>query len=111
MIGSGLMGHVLREIAERIDPAKTDGRRITAWHAPKTTLFERDEAMEEERRNVALSLMDEDTLSFVVVRARRDGTTQACFDLGIAVDDPLWPAMTETLGRIVIEADRVQRAA
>lgn len=108
MIGGGLVGKALRELADTLDPPKTDGQRITAWHAPAETLFERDEGLERERREVAMSLMDEDTLGFVVARVRRDGAHRAAFDLGIALDDALWPSMNQMLGRVIIESDRVR---
>jgi hypothetical protein len=107
VIGGGLIGDGLRALADHFDPPKRDGRQIEAWHSPKETLFERDEGLEAERREVAMSLMDEDTLGFVVVRARRDGPVRATFDLGIAVEDPLWPAMNEALARVIFESERV----
>ena len=111
MIGAGLVGRHLRGLADAIDPPKRDGRAISAWHSPRESIFQRDEGLEAERREVAMALMDDDTLGFIVVRARREGVSRAAFDLGIAVDDPLWPAFTETLGRIVLESERVQKAA
>jgi hypothetical protein len=43
----------------------------------------------------------------VFVRCRREPNGQAGMQLGIALEDAAWPAMGETLQRVILEAGRV----
>lgn len=102
-------GKILRFMADHLDPPtpmpRVDGpQRIPTLD--KSTVFTRDERLDGERRENALAMMDDDLLGYVLVRARRVGAV-ATMELGIALEDWLWPAMSETLGRIVLEAGRV----
>lgn len=106
-----LVGKALRKLGERLDPPRPEkvmrGNRVD--YAPTLTLFERDEDKALQRNEDAMTLVDPETLGYVLVRAVRSG---ACviIQLGVALDDQLWPAMTETLGRVVIESDRIRAA-
>jgi hypothetical protein len=107
VIGSGLIGRALRDLANHFDPPATTPIQAAFWRPPRHTLFDRDEDLAAQRREDAASLLDDDVLGYVLVRAVRRGA-YAEMMLGVGLEDGLWPAMTETLGRVVLEADRVR---
>lgn len=106
MIGARLTGRWLRAIGDLLDPPRApEVQRV--WAPSSATLFERDPGLDAERREDAMSLMDPETLGYVLVRCVREPHGWAKMALGIALEDGAWPAMSETLGRIVLEAGRV----
>lgn len=81
--------------------------RVGPAPRPEASLFVRDAERAAARREDAMSLMDDDCLSYVIVQAR--GTIEGPVEISArcGVDDFAWPAMSHTLARLVMEADRV----
>lgn len=98
----------MRAIADRIEPPRYEEQRRRVYHAPAETLFKRDPGIEATRAEHAFSMLDEDTLGYVLVRARRVGDDGAELVVGIALEDELWTPMRETLSRVVVESARVE---
>jgi hypothetical protein len=101
-----LVGRYLRAAGDVFDPPPPP-RPQPRWYSPRESLFERSPGLDAERREHAMSLMDDDTLGYVLVRCRREPNGQAGMQLGIALEDAAWPAMGETLQRVILEAGRV----
>lgn len=102
-----LTGQLLRGVADLVDPRRLPPPRAQMLpEITRETLFVRDDDRAAARREDAASMLDDDVLGYVLVRAVRVGAC-ATMELGIALEDWLWPSMGETLGRIVLEADRV----
>lgn len=102
-----MIARVLRGIADAIDPPRShdrSGSRPVSVAGP--TIFEREEARQQERQAVALSLLDDEVLGYVVMVVRRTTYDTAHVDLEIVADDPFWPALSETAARLVLEGDR-----
>jgi hypothetical protein len=101
-----IVANLLRSVADQLDPVPKGKSMTPYWHPPRHTLFDRDENLKADRAHDAASLLDDDVLGYVQVRAVRVGNV-AEMRLGIALEDELWPAMNETLLRVIIEAERV----
>jgi hypothetical protein len=93
-----IVANLLRSVADQLDPVPKGKSMTPYWHPPRHTLFDRDENLKADRAHDAASLLDDDVLGYVQVRAVR---------VGNALEDELWPAMNETLLRVIIEAERV----
>lgn len=90
--------------------------RLSPARRPVTPLFRREPELDEHRREHAISLLDDECLSYVIVQVR--GTLkkgQQFFDgdddleaiVQYGVDPFAWSALAHTMGRVVLEGDRV----
>lgn len=81
--------------------------RVGPAPRPEASLFVREPAREAARREDAMSLMDDECVSYVIVMARGRVDGEIHVDVRVALDEFAWPAMAHTLGRLVLEGDRV----
>jgi hypothetical protein len=99
-----MIGDTLRWLADRIDPPKP---RPAPDYPMRVTgsAFSTDDG-QEQRREDAMSLVDDDTIGYLLVRVKDHGAF-AKADVAIALLDEMWPAIKETLCRVVLEGERV----
>jgi hypothetical protein len=101
-----VIGNTLRWLADKIDPPRP--RQAPDYPMRVTgTAFEGDDA-QEQRREDAMSLVDGDTIGYLLVRVKDHGAF-AKAEVAIALLDEMWPAVKETLCRVVLEGERVYR--
>lgn len=81
--------------------------RVGPAPRPEASLFVRDAERAAARREDAMSLMDDECLSYALVTARGRVDGEVRIDVRVALDEFAWPAMAHTLGRLVLEGDRV----
>lgn len=100
-----MIADTLRWLADRIDPPS---RRFPDYPLRvKGSAFDTDDG-QEQRREDAMSLVDDDTIGYLLVRIKDHGSF-AKADLAVALLDEMWPAVKETLCRVVLEGERVYR--
>jgi hypothetical protein len=95
----------LRWLADKIDPPE---RRFPDYPMRvHGSAFDNDDG-QEQRREDAMTVVDDDTIGYLLVRVKDHGAF-AKADVAIALTDEMWPAIKETLCRIVLEAEKVYR--
>ena len=99
-----MIGRLLRWAADQLDPP---ARRESPLYPLRVdgSVFT-DEAMNEQRREDAMALMDEETYGYLLVTIHDEGTFAKAV-VKTALSAAMWPAVTETLCRIVVAADKV----
>lgn len=101
-----MIGNTLRWLADKIDPEKPR-EALDYPLRVKGSVFA-DETMEDQRREDALALMDDETIGYLLIPIRDLGT-YAKAEVKTALSDEMWPAIKQTLCRIIVEAERVYR--
>lgn len=97
MIATGLLERAICAVARRLAPAPTPVNRFAV-----------DACAASERREAAMSLMDDDTRGYVLLRIAGDGESGRVL-LDIEVDPDHWPAVALSLARLHDEATRMLR--
>lgn len=101
-----LIGNTLRWLADKIDPPAPHESPDYPLRATGSVFA--DETMADQRREDALALMDAETLGYLLIPIRDIGE-YAKAEVKTALSDEMWPAIKETLCRIIVEAERVYR--
>lgn len=99
------VGSTLRWLADQVDPPKP--HQSPPYPCRAKTVFT-DVELEAQRREDAMSLLDEDTMGYLLVRVRDEGSF-AKLGVQVALAEEMWPAVNETLARVILEAQRVHR--
>lgn len=102
MRGVADVARVLRLAADQLDRSR-DRRPVFEVPVADTPIFERDETAAALRCEDAASVMDPDTLGYVIVRLQ--GTDDGgVMRLGCMVEDDHWPVFRHMLGQIIEQA-------
>lgn len=98
-----MIAAALRWAADKIDPPE---RRFPDYPMRvKGSAFDSDDA-QDRRREDAMTVVDDDTIGYLLVRVRDYGAF-AKAEVATELTDEMWPAVKETLCRVVVEATRV----
>jgi hypothetical protein len=97
-------GSALRWIADQVDPPRPHEAPPYPCRAKSAIT---DEAAEVQRREDAMSLMDDDTWGYLLLRVVDSGNF-ARVGVQLLLSEAMWPAVNETMTRIVLEAERLQ---
>jgi len=94
----------LRRAANRLEP-REPLRNIELVIPGKGRTIFNSAAMEGLRRELALSLMDDETLGYVCVLVQQEDDA-VCLDLACALGEEFWAPMRVVLSRVVMESER-----